>query len=596
MFSESSAEAEAELLSKDLTKGGVQTRDHVFTLADMPKYSADNSDDVVNSADEVDQLQQQLGGYGRYQILIYVLIGLVYMRGGWHVWIPGLQAYDPGYHCAATPGLHLNESVPGKMEKGVWEWDTCKQYTNYSVNNHTEPCTNGWVYLFEDPDTTSIVSDFDLVCDRDYLVTLTSTIYMVGTTCSVIFLTPLSDRFGTKRVMLVCLWLQAIVGTALVWSGNIIVYSVFKFFIGLFNMTIALCAYVLMTETFDAAHREPPTIFMQFFWAMGIMSLALFGYLLPDWGHLELVIALPINLLSFFYIWLIPDSLPWLLSKGRTGKAKDVILRFLRVNNLPDIPLLDKTLDKFRKQKDEFDIKNTGGQKAPVSADESQSITGENGGDGRLYTMLDLFKTPRMRINSLLMFYLFLVNALAYIGIMYTSPDLNGNRFLNLFLLGVVEVPAYITCFFANRFIGRRKTICGFLFVCGVANIAALLLPATAGDGSSLEWLQITLVMIGKFAVTGSYSTIYLYAAEVFPTVIRNQAIGASSFFENIGSVAAPSMVLVNDQVNHLPLGIFGGMTVVGAALVLLLPETHNRPLPHTIEEVEQNGANKAER
>ena len=76
------------------------------------------------------------------------------------------------------------------------------------------------------------------------------------------------------------------------------------FFLSPLFQAIALSAYVLMTETFDAAHRELPTIAMQFFWAMGIMTMALLGYLIPRWQDLELTIALPINVLSLvFALW-----------------------------------------------------------------------------------------------------------------------------------------------------------------------------------------------------------------------------------------------------------------------------------------------------
>ncbi|KAI8789881.1 solute carrier family 22 member 5 [Biomphalaria glabrata] len=108
-------------------------------------------------------------------------------------------------------------------------------------------------------------------------------------------------------------------------------------------------------------------------------------------------------------------------------------------------------------------------------------------------------------------------------------------------------------------------------------------------EGIDAEKLKTALVLIGKFGITGSYSTIYLYAAEVFPTIVRNQAVGASSFFENIGSIAAPNMVYANNSLNNLPLGLFGGMTIVGCGLVLLLPETLDRPLPQTIEDAERN-------
>ena len=40
-------------------------------------------------------------------------------------------------------------------------------------------------------------------------------------------------------------------------------------------------------------------------------------------------------------------------------------------------------------------------------------------------------------------------------------------------------------------------------------------------DGTDLTPLIITLAMIGKFGITGSYSVTYLYGSEIFPTVIR---------------------------------------------------------------------------
>lgn len=526
---------------------------------------------IEHESEAVDKLKQHLGGYSRYQMLIYILLGLVYMRGGWHVWIPIYQGLKPSFHCSASPGLSLNESVPYLQEDG---YSTCTQYVNRSVSNATESCHNGWTYLW-DSDYTSIVSWMDLVCDKEYLPELTTTMYMVGTTSGVIFLAPLGDKFGSKSLMLVCLWVQAVVGTVLIWAKNIIAFCIVKFLIGMCNMTIALSVYVLMTETFDAAHRDLPTIAVNFFWAFGIMSLALLGYLIPEWQYLELAIALPINVLSIVLIFIIPESLQWLLAKGKLRQAEQVVNRFISINRLEPVPNLHSKLERFNKDTS-LSAKNPGSGETISSNDESQ-----------IQTVIRLFRSPRLRVITIVMFYLFLVNALAYFGIMYSTPELAGNRFLNLFLLGLVEVPAYILCIVANKLIGRRRSVSIFLFICAVCNIAVLFVPEESG-GHSLQQLKTALVMIGKFGITGSYSTIYLYASEVYPTVIRSQALGASSFFENIGSIAAPNMNFVQ---TNLMLGIFGGMTIVGSVLVLLLPETHNQPLPQTIEDVEKRQA-----
>lgn len=88
-----------------------------------------------------------------------------------------------------------------------------------------------------------IVPQWNLVCGDDYLVELSSTMYMVGTTCGTIFLTPLSDRWGRKTVLLACLWVQAVVGICLAWMPSIIPFVVLQFFIGITNM-VRLSAFL----------------------------------------------------------------------------------------------------------------------------------------------------------------------------------------------------------------------------------------------------------------------------------------------------------------------------------------------------------------
>lgn len=54
-----------------------------------------------------------------------------------------------------------------------------------------------------------------------------------------------------------------------------------------------------------------------------------------------------------------------------------------------------------------------------------------------------------------------------------------------------------------------------------------------------------------------------------------------------IGGVLAPMMYLLRSISPHAPMVVSGLCPLLGSALTLLLPETANKPLPDTIEDVE---------
>jgi hypothetical protein len=109
----------------------------------------------------------------------------------------------------------------------------------------------------------------------------------------------------------------------------------------------------------------------------------------------------------------LPESLTWLLVKGKIERARDIITTILRVNRLPPLDNLDKTLKPFRD-----------GFSAPPEVVDANTPEKEDGGMalGSKITMvcqqsspitetpptsvLDLFKTPTIRRYSIFMFYL----------------------------------------------------------------------------------------------------------------------------------------------------------------------------------------------
>ncbi|XP_041364045.1 solute carrier family 22 member 21-like isoform X2 [Gigantopelta aegis] len=557
-----------------------------------------------------DDILTLLGGYGCFQMLVFVATGLVYMTGAWVTFAPIFLGYEPGHHCRVPKDRTPNETIPSRYENGKVVLEKCIKFivsgeftrsTNLTNVNVIQPCDDGWTYLWDDAGRTSFVTEWDLVCRKNYLAELSTTVYMAGAAVGSVLLAPFSDRFGRKWMMLGCFWAQNALGFSLAWSDSIFTFTALRFFVGALYVTTSITSFVMMIEVFPSSHRMMPSVLMQGFWSAGVMTFALFGYFVQDWRKLEMVIALP-SIVTVVYAWLLPESILWLISKGRVEEAERV-LRTAAKTNRKELPSTIRTIleniskgDKdqtndaaisgindqtspattsgISNQTDPVAItgisnpavsttdpdflspgdistsfenqdKKTMADGGPETTDAPESVVSQNGrqrerdddvtgvsvkeshtsvkvvdprNQQNEMTFISMLLEPNIRTYCIIIFYLFFVINLSYFGTLFSTPTLHGNRFLNVFISGAIQMPALLICTFLNRITGRRIPICIFLLVCSAMNTVVVFLPAHTADGTDLKWFKITLVMIGLFGVIGSYSIILLYASEIFPT------------------------------------------------------------------------------
>lgn len=80
------------------------------------------------------------------------------------------------------------------------------------------------------------------------------------------------------------------------------------------------------------------------FWSLGVVTLAVLAYSLPNWTKLQLALSLP-TILALLCWKLIPDSPKWLLNNGRCEEARRELLIAAKLNKLEEPPLnLEKYL------------------------------------------------------------------------------------------------------------------------------------------------------------------------------------------------------------------------------------------------------------
>ncbi|XP_074651203.1 organic cation transporter protein-like isoform X2 [Tubulanus polymorphus] len=490
------------------------------------------------------------------------------------------------------------------------ERSQCKMYTNYSSEtNVTESCTDGWTY--DSTIGSTIVTEWNLVCDRNYFVETSQSLFVAGVLLGALVFPALSDRVGRKPVHFGCQWAMVVVGTIIAVVPNFEAFAALKFFNGALREGSGLTGIVLCCELWQASHRSVAGISIQLFWSAAWFILALMAYCIRDWRHLQLAISLPCILTIAVY-WYVPESLIWLVANGRAEEARKHFRKAAITENndnfeqylheADELNAVDEiTADRALVSNHDSDSYNLHSNHLSGSRASSNSSTvkknllncfrkGSNqrkDEEGRKYTFLDVLRSKRMLINASIMCSLWFVNTLVYHGLTLLSTQLAGNIYLNFFLSGIVEIPAYILCIICLQKLGRRWPLVVHHIITGVALLLASVIPKKTDSGTDLSVLITVLALIAKYAITFSFAEIVLYAQEIYPTNLRNSGLGVSSLFGRIANILAPFSTYVVKYLPWFPGVLFGALSIFVGFAALILPETLNRPLPQTIEDIE---------
>nr|XP_046149178.1 solute carrier family 22 member 6-A-like [Oncorhynchus gorbuscha] len=520
-----------------------------------------------------DEILSHIGGFGKFQKILYVWICLPQVLLAFHMLISVFTGAVPPHLCrsnnttwalaASSDAFNfslvtgpdddpdLSCSAPGGVPSTPLAQLNHSTALALSDDHVTGVCQGGWEFSKETFHST-VATEWDLVCDNANLNNIGSSIYMFGLLVGAVLFGSLADKFGRRNIILVGLTIQSTFGVGAAFAPNFYIYVFLRFVVGTTISAVIMNAFVLGTEWTGSKHRMLAGIITDYFFGFGYITLAGLAYLIRDWRKLQLAISAP-GFLFIFYIWVLPKSARWLMANQRNEEAMDLIRKAALMNGKPL----------------QEDIEIHQGYNDMVKMEERKKDT-----------VIDLVRTPKMRRNSCIMFYLWFVNVLVYYGLSLNISDFGMNIYLTQLIFGLVEMPARtITLFTLNR--SRRISQLAFLAVGGLACLLTIFIP------DDLSIIRTVLAMVGKFGITASLSIVYVYSAEVFPTVIRQSGIGMSSMCARAGGVLAPIIYLLRGVSKNAPMVLFGLCTLLGAALTLLLPETAHQPLADTIEDVE---------
>lgn len=153
-----------------------------------------------------------------------------------------------------------------------------------------------------------------------------SAMYSIGSIASLPVTPILSDRFGRRLPVITGCFIMVVAASVQAASQNLPMFEAARFFMGFGNSLAQLSAPLLLTEIAHPQHRGRITAVYNCLWNVGalICSWISFGTQNIDnnwaWRIPTLIQALP-SVIQLCFIWFIPESPRWLLSKDKNDEA-----------------------------------------------------------------------------------------------------------------------------------------------------------------------------------------------------------------------------------------------------------------------------------
>ncbi|XP_007941927.2 solute carrier family 22 member 4 [Orycteropus afer afer] len=523
---------------------------------------------------DYDEAIDFLGEWGPFQRLIFFLLSASIIPNGFNGMSVVFLAGTPEHHCRVPDSANLssawrNHSIPLRLQDGQEVLHSCRRYklatlANFSARGlepgrdvnltqlEQEGCLDGWEFS-QDVYLSTIVTEWNLVCEDDWKTPLTTSLFFIGVLLGSFVSGQLSDRFGRKNILFTTMAVQTGFSFLQIFSINWEMFTVLFVIVGMGQISNYVVAFILGTEILGKSVRIIfSTLGVCTFFAVGYMLLPLFAYFIRDWRMLLLALTVP-GVLCVPLWWFIPESPRWLISQKKIKEAEDIIRKAAKMNNIT-VPAVI------------FD----------VELQELKSVKHEK------VFILDLFRTWDVAIITIMFLLLWMLTSVGYFALSLNAPNLHGDAFLNCFLSALIEIPAYITAWLLLRTLPRRYIIAGVLFMGGGVLLLIQVVPA------DYYIFSIGLAMLGKFGITSAFSMLYVFTAELYPTMVRNMAVGITSMASRVGSIIAPYFVYLGAYNRILPYILMGSLTVLIGILTLFFPESFGTTLPETFEEMQK--------
>uniref|UniRef100_A0A673UC84 Solute carrier family 22 member 4 n=1 Tax=Suricata suricatta TaxID=37032 RepID=A0A673UC84_SURSU len=215
---------------------------------------------------DYDEVTAFLGEWGPFQRLIFFLLSASIIPNGFNGMSVVFLAATPEHRCRVPDTANLsrawrNHSIPLRLQDGREVPHSCRRYRLAAMANFSalglepgrdvdleqleqESCLDGWEFS-QDIYLSTIVTEWNLVCEDDWKAPLTISLFFVGVLVGSFVSGQLSDRFGRKNVLFVTMGMQTGFSFLQIFSKNFEMFAVLFVLVGMGQISNYVAAFVL---------------------------------------------------------------------------------------------------------------------------------------------------------------------------------------------------------------------------------------------------------------------------------------------------------------------------------------------------------------
>ncbi|XP_077534333.1 solute carrier family 22 member 4-like [Haemaphysalis longicornis] len=467
-----------------------------------------------------------------------------------------------------------NASVPAFHAAGERQSHGCFRYEppfpvqgDPEADNRTlVPCDAGWDY---EPGAAerSIVSAWNLVCGRRWMLSLLTAGYMAGGVLGGAGAGILADRIGRRPVLCVLIFVLILTGFATAFAQSMQVFAALRFVLSTAASSTLVTSIVLLYEVNDIDHRA-------LFCALSVSGAgvtsaiyrALVVAFIRNREMAQIAYMVPTSALVVA-LYLMEESPRWLLATARVRQAEGVMQWAAYVNKV------EKGDFKTRLTALRHEIRRRQEQLEHGVPSDFDAILSD-----RDAHVADLVTNATMRTRSFVMFGCSCITFAMFYHL--STSEVMWTSWVPRFALLALKIVQFPFNVYALRRIGSRLSLSYSVAALSIVAGSLAVVDVYRGPYALESGVTVAWLLVFEFTVV----SVFAFSAELFPTVVRGAGVGLCYLSGRLGAMAGPFLNEVSSlNLRSVAYSVAAVLLLLFSLLVLSLAETAKLPLANTV-------------